>query len=222
MADNKETKQNIQAEDKAASGADDKVVSKLPKLLTGITIAVVVIVALVLCYIYFVRKPGIEKSQREAANAYVEVLDKQSPDSIIAVEAAKAAKAGYDEGNNMHLVSAISYYNIGKYAECIAQLDEFDPKDAIIGAAALSLKGDAYVNTDKLDDAAKSFKAAVKQSDNNPQYTPIFMLKLARVYRAQNNSAEELSVLKDIKSNYPVFAERNSVEAYIARLEGLK
>lgn len=217
MADNKQP-QNISAADAAAIKENKELTSKLPKALIGISVAVIIIVATVLCYVYFVRQPGIQKAQEQAAKVYVEALDKQSSDSIVAAAAASAAKAGYDDGNNMHLVAAINYYRLGQYDKCIAQLDEFKAKDAIIGAAAKSLLGDAYVNTDKLDQAADAFTAAIKQSDNNPQYTPMFMLKLARVYREQNKTADELRVLNEIKAQYPVFAEQNAVDAYIARL----
>lgn len=218
MADNKDLNK-ISAQAAAELKENEKTNSRLPKMLIGISVAVIVIVAIVLCYIYFVRKPGQEKAATAAADVYIEALDKQSADSIVAAAAAKAAEAGYDEGNNMRLVAAISYYNDGKYEQAIEQLNDFDPKEAIIGAAAMSLKGDAYVNTDQLDQAVKAFTEAIKISDNNPQYTPVFMLKLARVYRAQNNAEQEQATLNQIRELYPVFADQNGVDAYIARLD---
>lgn len=218
MAENNK-KQEISAADAAALKENEKVTGRLPKILLWTCVAVIIIVAAVLCYIYFIRKPGQEKAMEAASKVDIELLDKHSGDSIVAALASEAATKGYDEGNRMHLVAAISYYNDGKYEDCVRQLDEFDAKDAIIGAAAYSLKGDAYVNMDKYDDAAKAFNDAISQSDRNPAYTPIFMQKLARVLDAQQKYDEELNILRQIKSDYPQYADTNGIAAQIARLE---
>ena len=211
--------QQISAEDAARLAENEKKNSRLPKMLVGISVAVIVIVGAILAYIYLVRQPGMKTAAEQAGKVDIEYIDKHSNDSIVAEMAAQAATKGYKEGNRMRLVSAISYYNMGEYEKCLAQLDEFDAKDDVVGAAAMSLKGDALVNLDRLDDAAKAFKKAIDLSDNNPDYTPIFMSKLARVYRAMDKINDELTVLRDIKSHYPVYADQNYVEAYIVRAE---
>lgn len=211
--------QEISAEDAAKLAANEKKNGRLPKMLVSISVAVIVIVGAILAYIYLVREPGMKTAAQQAGKVDVEYIDKQANDSIVAEMAAQAAKNGYKEGNRMHLVAAISYYNMGDYEKCLAQLNDFDAKDDVVGAAAMSLKGDALVNLDRYEEATKAFKEAIDQSDNNPEYTPIFMSKLARVYRAMDKINDELAVLRDIKSHYPVYADQNYVEAYIVRAE---
>ncbi len=218
MSDNNNNRQ-ISAADEAKLAENEKKMSRLPKMLVGISVAVIVIVGAILAYIFLVRQPGIKTAAEQAGKVDIEYLDKNSNDSIVAEMAAQAAKSGYSEGNRMHLVSAISYYNLGEYEKCVAQLNDFDAKDDIVGAAAMSLKGDALVNLDRLEEATKAFKEAIDLSDDNPEYTPLFMSKLARVYRAMDKINDELIVLRDIKSHYPVYADQNYVEAYIVRAE---
>ena len=72
---------------------------------------------------------------------------------------------------------------------------------------------------EKYQDAVKAFKEAVKQSDKNPYYTPYFMLKLARVYRALNDFSAEYKIYEEIKKEYPAYAASTNlnIEKYLER-----
>ena len=68
------------------------------------------------------------------------------------------------------------------------------------------------MNLDRLSDAEKAFKEAIRTSDHNPAYTPFFMIKLARVYRAQNNYKEECAVYENIMKEYPLYGQAHNVD----------
>ncbi|MDE7144932.1 MAG: tetratricopeptide repeat protein [Duncaniella sp.] len=110
---------------------------------------------------------------------------------------------GYDAGNLANLNAAILLYKQKKYDEAIQYLNNYSSSESIIGASAKSLEGDCYVNLQKYPEAIDCFKKAVKISDNNPHYTPAFLLKEATVYREMKNYKEEAAVYEEIMKNYP-------------------
>ncbi len=123
-----------------------------------------------------------------------------------------AIHGGYDAANRAALQSAILLYQDGKYEEALKYLDKYSVKDEIIGAGARSLKGDCLVNLDRLDDAVKAFKDAISTSDNNPAYTPFFMMKLARVFAAQGKHDEEAKLYEEIVKDYPLYGQAHNID----------
>jgi predicted negative regulator of RcsB-dependent stress response len=136
---------------------------------------------------------------------------------------AVADNYGYDAGNLAQLNAAILLYKNGEYEAAAKRLENYDAKEAVIGAAAASLKGDCYVNLDKLDQATKAYNEAVKLSDKNPHYTPYFLLKLATVAHAQGKYADEADIYEQINSQYPIYGAENNldIEKYLERAKAL-
>ena len=91
----------------------------------------------------------------------------------------------------------------------------------MIGAAAKSLQGDCYVNLDKLGEALGCYDKAIKISDENPLYTPYFMMKKATVLREQKNYSAEAAVYREIIKDYPMYGAQNGIEMekYLKRAE---
>ena len=106
-------------------------------------------------------------------------------------------------------MAAIGLYNDGKYDEAIKYLKDYSAGDAIIGPAALSLLGDCYVNTDKLDDAIAAYKKAISKSGDNEYYTPLFMVKLAHIYHEQKKYADEADIYQQIVDKYPAYLQNS-------------
>lgn len=195
-------------------------VTKGQKYLMWGMIAISVIAVLIIVYIFFIRKPGIVKANEAVSKADIELA--QGNDSIaLAQYRLVADKYGYDAGNRAALMAATLSYKNGNYEEALADLKGFSPKEALVGAAALSLEGDCYVNLQNYGAALKAYDKAISQSDDNALYTPLFMMKKATVLRAQGDYASELKVLKDIKAKYPEYAGqyRLDIDKYIARAE---
>lgn len=181
------------------------------KIVMICTLAVVIVVAIVLAYVYFFRNPGIEKANDAIGKADLELA--QGNDSVALAQYMDIAdNKGGDAANRAALQSAILLFNQGKYEEAVKYADKHSESDEIVAAAANSLKGDCYVNLDKLPEAEKAFNKAISVSSSNPAYTPFFMLKLARVYRAQENYAAEVKVYEQIMSEYPLYGASHNVD----------
>ena len=181
------------------------------KVLAVITVVVLAVCALVLAYVYFFRNPGMQKNNDNIGKADLQLA--LGNDSIALKQYTDIADNGsFEASNRAALQSAILLYQDGKYEDALKYVEKYSSRDDIIGAGALSLKGDCYVNLDKLDKAVDAYKDAIKASDENPAYTPYFMMKLARVYRAQANFADEAKLLEEIQKVYPLYGQQHNID----------
>lgn len=180
------------------------------KIISIIGIIFAVVVVGIIAYVLLIRKPNIKKADNNIAQADRELI-MAGNDSTATEMYKKVAEDGYDAGNRAKLMAAIGLYKQHKYDEAIKYLQDYDAKDAIIGAASLSLLGDCYVNTDKLNDAVEAFKKAIDESDSNPYYTPVFMVKLAHIYHEQKKYADEAALYQEIVDKYPQFMATSGI-----------
>lgn len=192
MANNKpveETRNSIDEVNDTLTGIGEKVQSN-PKVIVWGCIAVAAVVAVILIYVYAIRQPGQNAANNALGQADIELL--MGNDSVaLAKYQQVAADHGYDAGNLANLNAAIILYKEGKYEEAIGYLKNYSASESVIGASAKSLEGDCYVNLKQYPQAIDCFKQAVKISDNNPHYTPAFLLKEATVLREQKDFKAE-------------------------------
>lgn len=196
--------------------------SKLENNKKTITIAVVVLLVVIiaiLAYIYLVRNP---KAARQAEAIGV-------PDVQLALGNDSIAMAGYQEVADDYgtaradIMAAGLLYQDGKYEEAIAAIDEASAPEELTAAAACSLEGDSYANLGKMADAVDAYKKAIKESGDNPYYTPYFMLKLARAYHNMGDYAAEAKTYEEVGAKYPLYATDAQIDLqkYITRAKTL-
>ncbi|MDE5664413.1 MAG: tetratricopeptide repeat protein, partial [Duncaniella sp.] len=206
MANNKpveEPRTSIDEVNDTLTGIGEKVQSN-PKVIVWGCIAVAAVVAVILIYVYAIRQPGQNAANNALGQADVELL--MGNDSVaLAKYQQVAADHGYDAGNLANLNAAILLYKEGKYEEAISYLKNYSASESVIGASAKSLEGDCYVNLKQYPQAIDCFKQAVKISDNNPHYTPAFLMKEATVLREQKDFKAEAAVYEQIIKDYPTY-----------------
>ena len=213
MANNKpveETRTSIDEVNDTLTGIGEKVQSN-PKVIVWGCIAVAAVVAVILIYVYAIRQPGKNAANNALGQADIELL--MGNDSVaLAKYQQVAADHGYDAGNLANLNAAILLYKEGKYEEAISYLKNYSASESVIGASAKSLEGDCYVNLKQYPQAIDCFKQAVKISDNNPHYTPAFLLKEATVLREQKDFKAEAAVYEQILKDYPTYGSEIGVD----------
>lgn len=213
MANNKpveETRISIDEVNDTLTGIGEKVQSN-PKVIVWGCIAVAAVVAVILIYVYAIRQPGQNAANNALGQADIELL--MGNDSVaLAKYQQVAADHGYDAGNLANLNAAIILYKEGKYEEAISYLKNYSASESVIGASAKSLEGDCYVNLKQYPQAIDCFKQAVKISDNNPHYTPAFLLKEATVLREQKDFKAEAAVYEQILKDYPTYGSEIGVD----------
>ena len=137
---------------------------------------------------------------------------------------------GYDAGNRAALNAAIILYQqaqndstgrAAKLEEAISYLKKYDAKESVIGASSRSLMGDCYVNLGNLQEGRKCFAEAAALSDNNPAYTPFFMMKEATVDRALGDHAAEAALYQAILDRFPAYGAEQGldIEKYLKRAQ---
>lgn len=180
-------------------------------------IAFVAIAAIVLCYIFLISRPKVER----AFEAYNQVeVTAAGNDSIAAAEYKKVAENHSGDAAKLAALSAAeSYYNLGKYKEAAECLSKFSSSEPVLNANAKVLEGDCYVNLKKYDEALKCYDKAITEAGENIQIVPRVLLKKANIYDAEKKYDKALECYEKISKEYPVFEPGNGVniDAYIER-----
>lgn len=213
MANNKPTEENRTSIDEVndtLTGIGEKVQSN-PKVVVWSCIAVTAVVALILLYVYVIRQPAQNAANNALGQADIELL--MGNDSIaLAKYQQVAADHGYSAGNLANLNAAILLYKKGDYEKALSYLKDYSSSESVIGASAKSLEGDCYVNLKQYPQAIDCYKKAVKISDNNPHYTPAFLLKEATVLHEQKDFKAEAAIYEQILKDYPAYGTEIGVD----------
>lgn len=214
---NKEKLNGIDQLNEQLTGIEQRVQNN-QKLIMWASIIVAAVVCIVLFYIYGIRKPGIEAANNAIGQADITLAS--GNDSLALQQYQQVAdEYGYEAGNRAKLNAAILLYKEGKYEEALNNLKSYKASENLIGASSKSLEGDCYVNLKNYDEALKCYRAAVKASDNNPFYTPLFLMKEATVQRELKNYKAEADLYTQVRDEYPQFAGSSQIDLdkYIAR-----
>ena len=118
-----------------------------------------------------------------------------------------------------HYYAGIIYLNDGKFQEAIDHLEQFKIKDQIVAPMAAGAIGDAYMELNKVDQAAESYLKAADLKKNDFT-TPVFLQKAAWAYEILGNKEKALKAYDRIRLEFPRSAEARDVDKYIARLKG--
>jgi len=123
----------------------------------------------------------------------------------------------YQGGKLAALYAGICHYQLGQYEDAAAYLSKFSANDLTIEPAALQLLGDAYVQMEEYNKAAKAFEDAAKSG--NDLIAPMSLKKAGLVYLELDNKAAAKKAFETIKTDYPASTEAQDIEKYIAIAE---
>ena len=192
------------------------------KLLSIISVAVIVACAAVFCWHKFINQPKIAEAQGQMALAeenfrtadyelalngdgnvlgFVQILDEYGK---------KAGKAVY-------FYAGVCELQLGEWEQAIKYLESYKGKDTILAARATACIGDAYVGLEDYKKALGYFEQAADAVDN--QYAAGYLLKAGVVAEELGDDAKALSFYKRILDEYPHSMEAYDVDKYIGRIE---
>lgn len=193
-------------------------------IITGIVIALIVVVGGYFAYNNFILAPKEIEAQKEMfmAEKYF------SLDSMNLAIEGNAEFAGFIEiadqygstksGNLANYYLGIAFLRNGEYESAIEALNQFDGDDAILGTIALGAQGDAMVELNDLEGAANRYEKAANRRENEFT-TPLYLMKAGRVYELLGDNEKAFEVYSTIQEDYKNSAEGASIEKYIARTE---
>lgn len=176
---------------------------------------IVAVAAVILLYYYGIYAPNKKASSDAISKADIE-LAMGNDSTALAQYMQVADEFSGAQADRAALQSAIILYQKGKFEEAVKYLDEASFDENLVAPAAASLKGDCYVNLNNLDKAISCYDKAIKSSNDNALYTPLFMLKKATVLNEQSKIADALAIYEAIQSKYPTFTR-----AYDVNIDGL-
>lgn len=207
---NEETRTTIDNLNDQLTGIEQKVQNN-QKIIAWICIAVAAVVCIVLLYIYAIHKPGAEAAQNAIGQA--DMTLSEGNDSLALVQYKQvAADYGHEGGNRAKLNAAILLYKQGQWQEAINYLNDYKASESLIGASSQALKGDCYVNLKNYEEALDCYEKAVEISDENPAYTPYFLMKEATVYRELKDYKKEAATYQEIVDEYPDYGPSINVD----------
>lgn len=148
----------------------------------------------------------IYQSGNNKANEAIAAADTEMNDSI-QMEMYKqiAADGSYKANERAKLMVAIRYFNDGQYEDALNYLKDASVSSSIIQTGVHSLEGDCYANLNKYDEALKAFNKALDAADDNGQLIPFLMVKMANIYRAQQNYTKEAEIYAELRKEHPGF-----------------
>ncbi|MBQ3998556.1 MAG: tetratricopeptide repeat protein [Paludibacteraceae bacterium] len=190
--------------------------------LEWIVLGIVVVIFGIFLFNKYVSKPHSQAASDQNATAvvyfmqgdYDKALNGDNTDECIGFEATAEDYSWYQEGKLAALYAGICYYEKGEYESAVEYLKKFKADDLTIAPAAKQMLGDAYVELQDYDNAAKAFEAAAKSG--NEIIAPMSLKKAGLVYLHEDNKAKALKAFKAIKEKYPTSAEAQDIDKYIA------
>ena len=193
------------------------------KLTWAVTIIVAVVVGVLALNTYVIKPKAVEVSNENAkAVTYFMQGDWEKAlngddAECIGFQAIADEYKMYQGGKLAALYAGVCYYQLGQYEDAAAYLSKFSANDLTIEPAALQLLGDAYVQMEEYDKAAKAFEAAAKSG--NDLIAPMSLMKAGKVYLELGNNAAAKKAFETVKAQYPTSAEAQDADKYIAIAE---
>ncbi len=194
-----------------------------PKTVIGIALAVLVVVGGYFAFEYYKNDQNIQ-AQKDMFQAvyYFEA------DSLNLALNGDGNNLGFlaiiedygitDAGNLANFYAGASYLKQGKYELARLYLEDFSSSDLLVQARAYSLVGDAYMEEQKYEDAAKFYNKAANYKPNK-FFSPTYLMKEALAYEKLNQNDKAKEAYDKVINQYWESSEFNNARKFKARLE---
>ncbi len=196
------------------------------KSLTIIGVVAVVLIGGYFAYNQFIVKPQQQSAEKEMfmAEQYFKAdsLDKaiKGDGNFPGFEEIIENYGSSKSGNLAHYYLGVCYLKKGEFEKAIETLEKYDAEDDITGALALGCIGDAYLEKNDKENAAKFYKKAIDY-DSNQFTAAVYMMKLAMVNELNGDYKSAADLYEKIKKDYPNSTEAREVGTYLARAQAL-
>ncbi|MBP8776798.1 MAG: tetratricopeptide repeat protein [Bacteroidaceae bacterium] len=193
------------------------------KLLIGALIAIAVIAGGYFGYKYLYIAPREEKAQAaifvgqtlfEEGN-FDQALNGDNKGFTGFLKAADQY-SGTKTANLLNAYIGLSYKALGKTAQAIEALNDFDSDDEMISPAILGALGNCYVDAGDLEKGVSFLEKAAKKADNST-LSPIFLRQAGLVLEKLGQNDKALALYEEIKNKYYNVGMSLEIDKYIER-----
>lgn len=218
-------KQNQTSSMEETLNKSEAFVMKYQKPLLGSLLAILIIIAGIICINNYVIKPRAEKASTLLAQGQ-DFFNKE--DFEKALNGNKAEYPGFiaiaddysstDAGNLAKLYAGLCYAQMGKMEDAEKYLEKWSPADdQMVSPAALGALGNVQASLKKVDDAISTLKKAAALADNN-SLSPTLLIQAGELLESQGKKAEALKLYQEIKEKYVNSMAYSEIDKYIERV----
>ncbi|MBX2895614.1 MAG: tetratricopeptide repeat protein [Cyclobacteriaceae bacterium] len=126
--------------------------------------------------------------------------------------------SGTKAGNLANYYAGVIYLKQGKFPLAIFHLEDFSANDLLVQARAYSLIGDAYMEQNNFESAAKYYTKAAGYKPNK-EFTPTYLMKAALAYEKLNQADKAKAAYQTIIDEFWESSEYQNARKFKARLE---
>ena len=152
----------------------EAVFMKHKKTISIVIIAIILVVAGVLCYNTYVSGPreqeastALAKGQDYFANQQYEIALKGDSAGYRGFVNIASDYSSTDAGNLAELYAGLCYANLGKWNDAVIYLEKYSPADdQMISPAAMAALGNAYAHLKEYDKAIATYQKALEIADS--------------------------------------------------------
>lgn len=220
-------KENLQKEEErlesieSTLGSAELFIEKNQKAITGVIVAIVIVVLAIFGYKKWYQEPREEKAQAAIFRAealfekddFATALNGNGNDVIGFLEVIDEF-GGTKTANLAKYYAGVCYLNTGDFNNAIKYLGGFKSKDQLVKPLAMGAMGDANLELGNVAEAAKCYENAAKVSKNSFT-SPMMMIKAAYAYEISENYTKALEMYKAVKADFPNSTEARDIEKYI-------
>ncbi len=185
-------------------------------------VAVIVVAVLAINNFYVAPRQNVAANEMYKSQAYF------AADSFrVALEGDGIESIGFEEisseysmtpsGNLAKAYAGICYFNLGDYEQAVKFLSQYDGDDQYFSISVIGLIGDCYAEMNEPKNAIKFFSKAA--DSKNDVLAPYYLKKAATLLELEGDKEKALKNYQAIKDSYPMSAEAQEVDKYIARLQ---
>lgn len=198
---------------------------KNQKLVFGIVIAVVVLVAGIFGYQHYIQKPNEEKAanaifhtqkwfESDTAMNFVLNGDGQNGGALSVIKKYGSTPAG----NLAQYYAGVAYLKTGKPEEAIKHLEKFDGEGTVFQYLAYGSMGSAYLDMNNPAKAIEYYKKAASGNEKDNFTNPYFLKMAGQASELSGKTEDAIKLYQEIKSKYPLSMEARDIDKYLARL----
>lgn len=224
----KKQQKNAAPENIEAVTKTEAFIDKYKKYIVYSVCAIIVLAAIIIAYVQFVRNPRIAKANDALAKCqtyfdadnYDKALNGDGQGCLGLLKVAdefSSTKAG----NLAKLYAGLAYAQTQKWEEAKKYLESFSAKDdAIISPAALGALGNVYANLGDNDKAIATLIKAAKVADNG-SLSPTYLIQAGELYEAQGKADKALELYQQVKRDYvnSMAVQQQEIDKYIERVQ---
>lgn len=198
---------------------------KNQKVITYISLAVIVIVGGWYIYQQYVVKPKEEKAQE----AIFKAEEYFRADSLkLALDGNQTDKGflyviknygGTQTAELAHFYAGVCYLRLNDFDNAIKYLKDYDTDSKLIQAKAWGALADAYSSKGEKDKAIDLYKKAGRHFPEDEVFSPEYLFRAAQLLEIENKNDEAVDVYTELKEKYPRSDKGGQADKYIYHLK---